>query len=296
MISQYYSPLRYPGGKAKIQDYLQLLFELNSLEDGNYVEPYAGGASVALSLLFNEYVAKIHINDFDKSIHAFWHSVLNDTENLCKLILDTSINVDVWRKQKEVQLSKDEASKLDLGFSTFFLNRTNRSGILKAGIIGGYDQRGKWKMDARFNKRDLISRIQKIARYKDRIVLYNEDACKLIPKLNAYLPKNSLIYFDPPYYNKGKDLYINFYRHEDHEKISKLIDQLDTQNWVVSYDNVLAIKEMYSRFKQIEYGLSYSVGKATKGREVMIFSNGLIVPEVDNPTDRKSISRYNKAS
>ena len=88
----FYSPLRYPGGKGKLTDFFHAIIEENNLSDGYYVEPYAGGASVALSLLFNEYVSKIIINDFDRSIYAFWFSVLNETRKLCELILKTKVN------------------------------------------------------------------------------------------------------------------------------------------------------------------------------------------------------------
>ena len=145
------SPLRYPGGKSKISNFFKQFVKDNGLLDGVYVEPYAGGASVALSLLFDEYVSKIIINDKDRSIYAFWHSVLYDTENLCRLIAETPVTMENWKKLRELQKvdKKDQASLLDLGFSTFFMNRTNRSGIIKAGVIGGYAQTGNYKMDAR---------------------------------------------------------------------------------------------------------------------------------------------------
>ena len=171
---EFLSPLRYPGGKAKVADFVQCLIKENALLDGTYVEPYVGGGSVALSLLFNEYVSDIYINDKDISIYAFWYSVLNNTDALCQLIKDTPINVETWFKQKEFQQNKENRNVdlLNLGFSTFFLNRTNRSGILKAGIIGGYDQTGNYKIDARFNKEDLIKRIQRIADYAELSLIH----------------------------------------------------------------------------------------------------------------------------
>ena len=101
--TNYYSPLRYPGGKGKLSHYVQLLIDYNLITDGHYVEPYAGGASVALALLFNEYVQNIHINDYDYRIYAFWDSVLNQTEQLCEKIIDTDITIQNWEKQKEIQ-------------------------------------------------------------------------------------------------------------------------------------------------------------------------------------------------
>ncbi|UBM61330.1 DNA adenine methylase [Candidatus Sulfidibacterium hydrothermale] len=291
LTNNFYSPLRYPGGKGKLSHYIQLLIEYNLLIDGHYVEPYAGGASVALSLLFNEYVRTIHINDFDYRIYCFWHSVLFDTENLCDKISKTSIDIKNWLIQKEIQKNPKNYNQLEIGFSTFFLNRTNRSGILKAGVIGGKSQNGKWKLDARFNKEELIKRIRRISRYKNRIKLYNKDALELTIQLSKTLPSKTLFYFDPPYYKKGKDLYINFYEHADHLQISKLIKKLTNKYWLVSYDNNVNIREFYKPFLQRTYELNYHAGIAKKGTEILIFSDNLIVPELLNPTDKNEIRR-----
>lgn len=293
---KFYSPLRYPGGKGKIADFIKLVIEKNVLIDGHYVEPYAGGASVALALLMNEYVSTIHINDIDQSVYAFWYAALNDTEAFCKKIMDTPITVKEWRNQKKIQKSLNENNITDIGFSTFFLNRTNRSGILKAGIIGGYDQSGTWKIDARFNKKELIQRIEKIALYKERIQLYNLDAIELTKILEKKLSEKTLYYFDPPYYKRGEELYINFYNYDDHQKIAKTIGRMKKKKWIISYDNEPEIKKLYSRFRQNIYNLNYCAGKSNKGQEVMIFSDVLLIPKIENPTKRKEIKIYKESS
>jgi DNA adenine methylase len=293
---EFFSPLRYPGGKGKISEYIELLFKSNSLNGGHYVEPYAGGASVALSLLINEFASVIHINDFDYTVYCFWHSVLNQPDKLCKLIRDTPVTIDTWNNQREIQRNKTDYDILDIGFSTFFLNRTNRSGILNAGVIGGIEQKGEWKIDARFNKVDLIKRIQRIALYKNRIQIYNEDAVKLIPTIIKQIPQNTLIYFDPPYYKKGPDLYINFYKHNDHVKIAKTINKLLNINWIVSYDNVEPIRDLYKSFRQRTFDINYHAGNASKGSEVFVYSDKLWVPDIDSPTDKKRIKYYAQQS
>lgn len=276
------SPLRYPGGKSKVADFVQCLIKENALLDGTYVEPYVGGGSVALSLLFNEYVSDIYINDKDISIYAFWYSVLNNTDALCRLIKDTSIDVETWFKQKELQNNKEngDIDLLDLGFSTFFLNRTNRSGILKAGIIGGYAQTGHYKIDARFNKDDLIKRIQRIADYAERIHLTNDDAVVLVQRLKYELPCNTtLLYLDPPYYVKGKGLYLNYYNDTDHQNIADAIGEMVNYKWIVSYDNVPFIAHLYSKYRQQCFELNYSVSNSRKGEEIMIFCDDIVIPK-----------------
>jgi len=274
----YYSPLRYPGGKGKIIVFFRKIIKDNLLYDGTYIEPYTGGASVALYLLLNEYVSKIIINDLDYSIYSFWFSVLNHTEELCKLIFDTPINVSIWEKQHEIQINKDKHNVLEIGFSTFYLNRTNHSGIIKAGIIGGKNQLGKWKINARFNKKDLINRIERISYYKKNIELYNLDAMTLVNKVKNRIDKKTLLYFDPPYHNKGKDLYLNYYNDKDHIFIANEIKKIDYCKWILTYNNIYFISNLYKDFRQIKYMLNYSVSNVRKGEELMIFSNNIYIP------------------
>lgn len=278
-MNKFVSPLRYPGGKLKVVDYVKRLFEVNDLMDGTYIEPYAGGASVALTLLFSEYASRIKINDIDRSIYAFWYSVLNETEALCRLVVDTPLNMETWHAQRDVQQHKQEVELLELGFSTFFLNRTNRSGILSGGVIGGKNQDGNFKIDARFNKEDLIERIESVAEYADRIELTSMDAVELIKEIRKPAEK-SFCYLDPPYYVKGRDLYLNYYNDDDHRDIAKAIKEYKGK-WIISYDAVPFISDLYKDYRQKEYYLSYSAGNPAKGREIMVYSNGLIVPDVE---------------
>lgn len=276
----YYSPLRYPGGKGRLSDYFKKIYEANSLCGGGYVEPYAGGASVALSLLIDGYASKVIINDIDSSIYAFWYSVINKTEELCRLINDTPVNVKTWDLQRRIQKEREKHDLLELGFSTFFLNRTNRSGILNAGVIGGKAQLGKWQIDARFNKNELISRIQRISHHREKVKLHNLDAMRLIEQIIDELPEKTFIYFDPPYYMKGKDLYLNFYGKDDHISVANKINKINLQKWVVTYDHVGFINELYKKYRKMKYILNYSVSRPSKGEELMIFSDNLKIPDI----------------
>src|SRR5712691_2553721 len=201
----YYTPLRYPGGKGKLATYIKQVIKDNKLLDGEYVEPYAGGAAVALELIFHDYVSRAYINDLSRPVYAFWHSVLNETDNLCKLIRDTPLDLASWDIQKHTFATQEHCDDLALGFATFFLNRTNRSGILNGGIIGGRDQTGIWKIDARFNREELIYRIVSIAKMKKRIELSRVDALAFLKAGVPNWPTKTLIYLDPPYYVKGRN-------------------------------------------------------------------------------------------
>lgn len=278
----FYSPLRYPGGKRRLANFFKLVVKRNGLSDSHYVELYAGGAAVALELLFDEFVSQVHINDLDRAIYAFWYAVLHRTEELCARIQSVSVTMEEWYRQRDIQEQADSVSLLTLGFSTFFLNRTNRSGIILGGVIGGKDQDGPYKMDARFNRSNLIQRIRRIGRYRSRITLYNEDAADLIDNSLTNLPDRTLVYLDPPYYGKGKGLYKSFYEHRDHERVSGLIAEAD-RRWVVTYDNVPEIREMYADYSCIVYDLHYSAADRYEGSEVMFLCNELELPAVENP-------------
>jgi DNA adenine methylase len=282
-LSRFASPLRYPGGKGTLANFFKLVIQKNQLLDGHYAEVYAGGAGVAWPLLFGEYVQRVHINDLNKSVFAFWDGVLHHPEELCRLINDTPVTIEEWRRQRAIQLEHQNHSQLELAFSTFFLNRTNRSGIISAGVIGGKTQIGKWKLDARYNKQDLVSRIERIARYADRINLYNLDAAAFISDILQKLPFKTLVYLDPPYFVKGGDLYEDSYTPQDHATIARTISTIK-QPWVVSYDDVEPIEELYHNYRKLTYNISYSAQVRYAGAEVMFFGPMLVVPRVKNVT------------
>lgn len=277
------SPLRYPGGKGMLTNFAKLLISMNGLDNGDYVEVYAGGASIAWALLFDGYVKNVHVNDLSRPIYAFWKSVLKHTDELCQLIQDTPVTIEERTRQKLVQEKIKEHSILELGFSTFFLNRTNRAGILKGGVIGGKDQSGKWKLDARYNKPDLIARIQRIAQFSSRIRLHNKDAATFIDEQLPKIPQKSLVYLDPPYYAKGDSLYENYYSHDDHVAVARLVSNI-SHPWVVSYDNVEQIQNLYKKYKSIKYKLSYSVKNRYAGSEIIFFSRNIIMPDIKDPS------------
>lgn len=276
---RFYSPLRYPGGKNKLAKFVSEICTLNNI-NGHYIEPYAGGASVALYLLMNGYVREITINDFDRSIYAFWYSIVNHTEKFCNKIANTEVTVANWKKYKNIHSNKKSSKLFDLGFATFFLNRTNRSGIINGGIMGGLDQKGKYKIDCRFNKQDLIERIRVIAGYKKNINLYNLDALQLIKEVKEKSVKNTIFYFDPPYYLKGPSLYMNHYKHKDHKEVSEMIMEITNAGWIVTYDNVEPIRELYKKVQSKRYTLTHSAHSIKKGKEIMFHSLGLVIPKV----------------
>lgn len=271
-----YSPLRYPGGKGFLYHFVAEIIDFNLLNKYYYVEPYAGGAGLALALLFNKKIEKIILNDIDPAIYALWFSILNYPEELSKIIEETPITIESYRKiQKKF---KETTDILELGFATLFLNRTNRSGILKAGPIGGYSQTGKYKIDCRFNKKRIISLIRHIAGMRDKIEIYNLDAVDFLDKVIKKKEK-IFIFLDPPYYQKGSELYTNFYKNKDHAYLANFVlTNMADIPWLMTYDLTNEIMEFYSeKIPYIFIDVVYTAGAVKRKQEIM-FYNKIIVP------------------
>lgn len=276
-MSIFKTPLRYPGGKQRLTPFVLEILNTNKIT-GHYVEPYAGGAGVAVNLLLSKKVHHIHLNDSDFGIYAFWYSVLYKTEELCRMIANATLNIEEWRIRKSIVAKCDKRRILEMGFSIFYLNRCNRSGVLKGGVIGGNDQTGNYKMDARFSKSELIRRIETIASYRDQISVTNLDAEYYIENYIPNLPTDTLVYLDPPYYEKGSELYLNSYKKSDHARLAKVIQRDIRHKWMLSYDGVPDIINLYQRRRHFIYDLQYTAAKTYKGKEVFVFSDRLKIP------------------
>ena len=286
--SMFYSPLRYPGGKGKLAPLIELLIDMYGRRGGIYIEPFAGGAGVAIELLEKGVVSEIVINDLDKGIYSFWRSILEETDKFLEQVYTVPLTIDEWKRQRSICFENNKRYSFELGFATFYMNRTNRSGIIKAGAIGGMDQSGKWKLDARFNRENLALRIKKIAKNKSKIHVYNKDIESFLVN---YVPKyedNAFIYFDPPYFNKGKQLYLNFFDYNDHIRIEKLIDKVVNCDWIITYDDELEVEKIYEKYCKKKIELTYSVAKKRKASELIIFGEKSKAPDI-NELRKKNI-------
>lgn len=271
------SPLRYPGGKHKLSSFVSLVIGNLGLTNCTYIEPFAGGAGVALALLFEGRVNSIVINDYDKAIYSFWRAVKQEPKALIKRIESIPVTIEEWHKQKYIYCNS-KAYSLDLAVATLFLNRTNRSGILNAGPIGGYSQSGDWHLDVRFNKQIIIDKIKKISEYRNNISVYNKDIISILKKYSKNTDNNLFFYFDPPYYNKGQKLYKNYFNHNDHVRIHDVITNEISAPWILTYDDVQPIIELYSKYQMRRFDLTYSVANKGIASELVFFQMRMVVP------------------
>lgn len=273
------SPLRYPGGKSLMTDFFVDLFRENGLHEIVYAEPYAGGAGAAINLLLNGHVSEIIINDANIGIYSFWSALVTESDRFIQTISTIPVTLSEWYKQREV-LQKSIKPSFELGVATFFMSRTNRSGVIFGGAIGGSTEekqnKAKFKIDCRFNKQDLIQRLEIIVANKEKIKVTNEDALCFLRQLG----NNVFVYLDPPYYVKGKSLYMNHYTDRDHEELAHYLQNEAHFNWVLSYDDVPQIREMYANSDLYRFPLKYTVSKKQVGYELLTHSDNIQFPEI----------------
>lgn len=265
---KYLSPLRYPGGKAKMAPFLAHVIQAQITAPAAYAEPYAGGAGAAFHLLTEGWVQQIALNDLNEGVAAFWRAVFNDTDRLVAGIESTPLDLPTWYRQRETYLD-DNAEPFARGFATFFLNRTNRSGILGARPIGGLEQTGTWKLDARFNKPDLITRIRRIASFRDCVRITQLDGRAFLTALDAD-PLTTFFYVDPPYLKQGEDLYLANMTYRDHVALASTLQRLGSP-WVLTYDRDERVPdELYQGLPCATFNVSHTAAKQHIGNEYMI--------------------------
>lgn len=253
------------------------MIRLNDIKGCRYIEPFAGGGGVALGLLMRETVCAAHLNDLDRSIYAFWYAVKHRNSELCDRIRSCRISIAEWDRQKAIQKNKSRRRLLDLAFSTLFLNRTNRSGNLRGGMIGGRDQSGTWNIKSRFDKGRIIDRIQTAGEYSENISISNKNSLK-IDDLTFGSTESTLIYMDPPYFSKADRLYMNHLTEDDHARLEKRIREAANAHFVITYDTSPTILKLYEGYRRRFLSLAHTAAQYRVGKEVMLFSDGLKIP------------------
>jgi DNA adenine methylase len=267
------SPLRYPGGKGALYSRLRHLIRASDLAGCTYVEPYAGGAGAGLSLLVTGQVSHVVINDLDPAIHAFWHLVHTSPDSLISRIMSVPLDVAEWRRQKDIYATASSDDIEALGFATFYLNRTNRSGVLNGGPIGGLEQTGNYKIDARFNRQQLAARIELLALHASDITVTSRDGFDVISDYAAR--PDVFIYADPPYFEKAGSLYMNSFVLEDHERLAGLLNSLPDSMWLLTYDNSTHVERLYAERRRRVFELHYSANGASTATEIAVLSDAL---------------------
>ena len=272
-LNRHISPLRYPGGKRAFAPFLRTTILASGLQGCRYLEPYAGGAGAALELLRCGVVSDIIINDKDPAIYWFWKAATEESDRLVTWINSVDVTIQQWINQREILLSRKRG--FELGASALFLNRTCVSGVIKrcGGPIGGYEQKGNYKIDCRFDKDTLIEKIRFLAYNRQRIKIHNMDALKFLSHYSEE-KDSSFFYLDPPYYHKASELYLNAYNHSDHEDLRNyLFGEFYNHNWVLSYDYCPETLQLYRHQPHSEVKKYHALANKAGTKELITFSN-----------------------
>lgn len=267
------SPLRYPGGKAALAGFFTDIISTLNITDACYIEPYAGGAGAGVALLHENVVQHLIINDIDPAVHAFWKAVTENNSEFVKLVSITPLTIAEWHRQRAVYRAQDENDPLSLGFAFFYLNRTNRSGILNAGVIGGQRQEGKYKIDARFNRSTLIERLTTIGSLASRITVSDSDGRTVIQQHAN--DERAFMYIDPPYVQAGSKLYLNAFDGRDHKALSTIVKAVSKAHWLVTYDTSPLVERLYQDQFQCRLELTYAARHPGKAEELLIASSSV---------------------
>ena len=279
------SPLRYPGGKAAMAGFLHGVRVANQQRDREFAEPYAGGAGAALTLLSRREAPAVHINDIDKAVFDIWWAILQRIDEFSEMIRTVPLTLEEWTRQRAIYRDPESASRLQRAFAAFYLNRCNRSGIiLNGGAIGGIRQTGKWRLDARFNREGLVVRCQRVAQQASRIHISALDGIEFIQSLAG---TKAFFFIDPPYFGKGRTLYLNALNPPYHSALATALQKLDDSPWVLTYDDCPEVRALYEEWATIRsYSLRYSASSHTRGGELLIAPRWMTIP---TDTDSASI-------
>ena len=273
----FHSPLRYPGGKGLLLGFVREVIRHHTPSTTTYVEPFAGGAAVAVGLLLEGDIDAAVIGEADPAIAAFWRAAINHPDQFADRISECAVTIDTWHEQADILSQGPTGNDLTLGFAAFFLNRTNYSGVIRARPIGGLNQDGRWPLDCRFNKPNLLKRLGAIAGLAGRLNVHECDAIDLLTHIGAHTEGSAFVYADPPYLTKSLDLYMNTMTYTSHQELARTLQSSSTC-WMVSYDTDERVaNELYPEARILRFGLRHSAGRAHRGQELMAFSRNCVV-------------------
>lgn len=291
------SPLRYPGSKQSLVKYAERFLRANKLVGREWIEPCAGGASIALSLISRGLVPRATIVEKDPLIHAFWKCLKTDGAILCELARKLSITVQTWQEFQKYREPEavDRFPPMELALAGLFFNRVNYSGIIGAKPIGGMSQSSDYKIDCRFTKSTVIDRMVDAARLMDRIAVVGGDGLSYLRRSHARLSRRgSVVYVDPPYFVQGKKLYRYHFVERDHVRLARFLNEAKFP-WLVSYDNDPFVVSLFSSHNIRPICLRYTVREARKADELLI-TNQRKLPDAHGGCGDRSLMKRRNAS
>lgn len=244
----------------------------------DYYEPFFGSGSIGFKVLEElDTDRRVSISDIDPGIVSLWKAVHESPDELCSRIKSFTPNVDDFYSFQETD-GTDKSLTVENGFKKLALHQMSYSGLgAKAGgPIGGREQRGAYKIDCRYNVPTLTKNIGKLhtlmSRFKDLTI-----ECKpVFSSLESIQRANSIVYLDPPYYVQGGALYANNMNVFEHQELAKRLNAAEYE-WVLSYDDVEPIRQLYSWAKVTNLEAIYTLAPAKNKR---LATNELIITKI----------------
>ncbi|QOT19275.1 DNA adenine methylase [Paenarthrobacter sp. YJN-5] len=295
--SRYASPLRYPGGKARMAPWLTDTFEglLGPMDVEIWLEPFGGGAGAALTALCTGKVPEAWIVEANPALAAFWTTVMNDGPALAARVERTIPTLALFQESREnvgAALAGEHLNVFDLGLSAFILNRCSRSGMIlpSVGPIGGKMQAGQHTIAARFNAGALADRIRAVHALGDRFKVFAGDGISFLEDLpDSGVQDEVFCFVDPPYIGVGNDLYAVGMDDDLHQRLARALNRLTTP-WLLTYDAHPRVPLLYPGSHVVEFDIPHTAGSSRVGTEYLVLGPGMDLPAV-NPLGRGHVYR-----
>lgn len=280
---RYLSPLRYPGGKARMAQFLGELFaqQVSVMDVEVWIEPFAGGAGAGLALLEARAVPEVWLTEKNPAIAALWRAVLDDHEQLAARVEAAVPDMALYDWAREQVAAAGECAEDELAFAALVLNRCSRSGMVhpSAGPIGGKSQTGRWTIASRWNGPGLAERITHLQTLSGRIRFTEGDAIRALAGLvDCGFEDEVLAFVDPPYIREGNRLYANGMAAADHQRLADVLNA-SSARWLLTYDDEpVVVDELYPDRRVLAYQISNTANQARIATEYAVLSDHLALP------------------
>lgn len=281
------SPLRYPGGKARMGAALTTIWEtqMSPMDIEIWSEPFAGGAGAGLHLLADNTISELWLTEKHPALAAFWRTAAHNGAELAASVRTTTPSMQLWRHAQEAVAAAEAGDTVDdteLAFAALILNRCSRSGMVNAivGPMGGKHQSGRWTLQSRWYGEGIAERIDVVHRLGDRIRVMEGDGIEQIRELDGSvgIEDEMMLFVDPPYLVQGNRLYANGMTIDDHARLASALAG-SACHWLLTYDGDDRVLDLYPTNRVLAYQIPNTVNRARIAEEYAVLSPALMVAD-----------------
>lgn len=259
---------RYPGGKSKLKKVISKHLSIYASENGlEYREPFFGGGSIGIEFLsmFSNRRRKIWINDKDSGIAALWTSVIRYPDLLKTMVIEFIPSVEAFYQYRDIltSISENLSSEQEIakyGFMKLAVHQISYSGLgtKSGGPLGGKKQGGKYKIDCRWSPEYICGKIDFLHRLLNEADVRGNQCANLDFMDLIKDQERAILYLDPPYYEKGNDLYQYGFLESDHVRMANALRETN-HAWLLSYDDCQEVRDLYDWAVVERLDVNYSI-------------------------------------